>query len=91
MKRTSFTIQIDGHRWTVKLKAPGTKTAGVPDIGLCDYDSKTIFVKPGAQQDTILRHEVLHARLPDFSEDAILSLEQALYDADLALKAIGCP
>lgn len=91
MNRSQFTLIINGKRWTVKLKAPNTTTNGVRDLGLCDYDLRLIHVTPGPQQDTILRHEILHARFPDFSEDAILSVEQALYDAEQGLRQIGCP
>lgn len=91
MNRSKFSLHINGRRWTVYLRAPKTKTNGVPDVGLCDYDSRTIYVTPGPQQDTVLRHEILHARFPDFSEDAILSVEQALYDAEQGLRQIGCP
>lgn len=87
MQRKSYTTTIDGKKWTVKLQRPSQH--GI--VGLCDYDQKIIYVTPGAQQDTILRHEVLHARLPDFEESAILSIEQALYDADNGLRLIGKP
>jgi len=83
----TFTTLIGGKKWTVKMQKPPKRS----NVGLCDYDTHTLFVTPGAQQDTILRHEVLHARLPDFDEDAILSIEQALYDASIALQQVGKP
>lgn len=91
MNRSKFQICINGEVWTVLLKAPRTKTNGIPDLGLCNYKKRIIYVSPGPQQDTVLRHEVLHARFPDFNEEAILSVEQALYDAEQGLRALGCP
>jgi hypothetical protein len=87
MAKKYYTTLIGGAKWNVKLQKPPEHGA----VGLCDYDKKTLYVTPGAQQDTILRHEVLHARLPDFDEAAILSIEQALYDANKGLQFIGQP
>lgn len=87
MTCSTYFIQICDKKWKVKLQRPPSPN----DVGMCDYSTRTLWVTPGAQQDTILRHEVLHARLPDFDEDAILSIEQALYDADAGLRKIGSP
>ena len=80
-------MMICGKKWLVVLEAPDDKDA----VGECEFDTRVIRVTPGPQQSTILRHEILHARLPDFVEEAIQDIEQLLYDAEANLLAIGIP
>jgi len=67
-------IKIRGQRWTVIAEKPPLKGA----IGLCDYGTKTLYVKPGAEFRATLIHEILHACFADFEESAIIEAEEAI-------------
>jgi hypothetical protein len=80
MRRSN--IRIRGRWWVIKRAAPprkGEARGGGRTDGLCDYETRTIYVSPrsGEQRATLL-HEVLHAALPDLDEAAIRETEEAL-------------
>ena len=69
MARRRKTVYIGGQRWKIAWdqKLPGC-------YGICDYATKTIKLRGNMDVadlvDTIL-HEMIHARWPDLSEDAV--------------------
>jgi hypothetical protein len=71
-------IRIRGRWWKIIVARPPVREA---IEGLCDYDQKTIHIKPGTELPATLFHEVLHATYPDLDEDAIQAGEEALMNA----------
>ena len=72
---TSAKIKIRGRKWNVIFKPVPCE----PSLyGICDYDTRTIHVHPKMEPRGTLIHEVLHACLPDLSEEAVNQTEQAL-------------
>ena len=67
--RRRKTVYIGDARWKVHWDC---RLRGLD--GLCDYNAKTIKLRKGMPVpdlvDTIL-HEMIHARWPDLSEDAV--------------------
>jgi hypothetical protein len=53
--------------------------------GLCDYGTRTIYLRPGTDLPATLIHEVLHACYPDLDEDSIEQGEEALVNAIVAM------
>jgi len=49
------------------------KTNGKPNDGLCVYETRTIIINPKSSRsiEDVLCHEILHARFPDLSEEAV--------------------
>lgn len=83
----SYPLTINGREWAVVLRPPRSKK----NVGQCMRAKRELHVTPGAQQDTTLRHEVLHVLLPRRSEEFILAVERALYDATKGLIELGEP
>jgi hypothetical protein len=79
----STRVRIRNRWWGVKVARPPIK--GNAD-GLCDFEAKQIYIKPGAELPSTLIHEVLHACYPDLDEDAILAGEEAVMNG---LKKMG--
>lgn len=72
---TTAKLKIRGKQWKVIFKPVPCE----PSLfGICDYDTRTIHVHPKMEVKGTLIHEVLHACLPDLSEDAVSQTEQAL-------------
>jgi hypothetical protein len=63
------TIDIAGQRWTVRrCRVPSDR------FGDCDYDKRVIRIchrLTGEAFCNTLCHEMIHARWPDLSEDAV--------------------
>jgi len=74
--RRRRTVYIAGQRWKV---AWDCKLKGA--YGVCDYETKTIRLRAGMDHadlvDTIL-HEMIHARWPDLSEDAVCDFSETV-------------
>jgi hypothetical protein len=77
-KPKAFKCHIRGKRWTIRIARPPLKEVAE---GLCDYETRTIYLKPGTELPATLLHEVLHACFPDLEEDAITAAENALIEA----------
>lgn len=85
-------IKVRGERWRLVIEQD--KDA----YGTCDCDAKVIRIAPGATQvqsiDTIV-HEMLHACLPDLSEDAVAEtatdITSALTHKQVLKFLLGCP
>jgi len=72
-------IRIRGGWWRVVFKRPPLKESL---DGLCDYDTRTIYVNPKAlEQRATLIHEVLHACHKDLDEDSVAETEEAIETA----------
>jgi hypothetical protein len=71
-------IRIRGKWWKIVVARPPG-----PNVieGLCDYDARTIYIKPKTELPATLLHEVLHATYPDLDENAIEAGEEALMNA----------
>lgn len=84
-------LRIRGQNWKLKLEPPDSFTDGKRDVGLCDYENKTIYVDPKDSEfiGTVL-HETVHCCLPDLSEVAVKEIEEALIAAlETALEALA--
>lgn len=69
MARRSVTVYIGEQRWRVRrCKVPSDRH------GDCDYDRRLIRVSDRLAGDDLLEvivHELIHARWPDLSEEAV--------------------
>lgn len=76
MARKRRTVYIGGERWKVQWDCRLRECYGV-----CDYDTRTIKLRAGMDVadlvDTIL-HEMIHARWPDLSEEAVCDLSETM-------------
>lgn len=72
MKKKIIKKTINGKTWKIRFGHAG-KTNGVDNDGICDYETKTIFINPKSSRNllNVLSHELLHARFRDLEEDAI--------------------
>jgi hypothetical protein len=73
---SSRQIWIGGERWRIRVCA-------VPKTiyGDCDYQKKTIRVSEklhGEDRLNVILHELIHARWPDLSEDAVVEFADEL-------------
>lgn len=83
MRRKPVRTKIRGHWWTIKTARPPDEN---PIEGLCIFDERLIYLKPGTDLPATLIHEVLHASLPDNDENSIECAERAVMEA---LKKFG--
>jgi hypothetical protein len=87
MKKPSFKdfkVRIRGRWWKVLRKAP----PNAPDaVGLCDFDERTIYIRPGAEMPATIIHECIHAAIPDVDEHAVESAELAIMEC---MKKCNC-
>lgn len=84
-------VQIRGHWWRIEIKrlAPSKGPAGwAATHGLCDYETRTIFLNPQFDLAATLLHEVTHACQPDLDEQTVLEIEVAHLDAQRALERL---
>jgi len=73
----NFKVHIRGHWWKVLRKAP----PGCPDaVGLCDFDARTIYIRPKAEMPATIIHECIHAAIPDVDEPAVEAAEMAIME-----------
>jgi hypothetical protein len=72
-----FSVVIRGKRWRVYYKAPPGKE-NLDSIGLCDYEARKIYIRPGAKLPDTLIHEAIHAAMPDACEYAVEAAEEAV-------------
>ena len=78
-------IRIRGRWWKIVTgKCEGMGRAE----GMCDFDARTIYLKPGTDLPATLIHEVAHATFPDLDEDAIIALEESVMNALGAMKLL---
>jgi hypothetical protein len=82
-KTIVLTATLRGTRWKFKdaSNIPKDALEEGPLDGLCDYDKKTLYVpmepKGLEDLDTII-HEVVHAILPDLSEECVRESSSAI-------------
>ena len=76
-------IKIRGATWKIARERPPSNFC----TGLCDYDSRTIYIRPNCPDPigTVI-HELLHANFPDIEEEAIEEAEESIVKA---LEIIG--
>lgn len=77
-------IRIQGEKWKVRLEPVPEKLSKGDELdGICHYGQQTIFVKPDSNDlmRSVLLHELLHARFPDLSEEAVTDFEILYFDA----------
>jgi hypothetical protein len=76
MARKKCTIHIGGNRWKLRrCRVPSDR------YGDCCHDSRTIRISQslhGEELLNVLLHELIHARWPDLSEDAVLEFADEL-------------
>ena len=69
MARSSVTVWVGDQRWRVRrCKVPADR------VGDCDYGKRLIRVSDRIAGDDLLEvivHEMIHARWPDLSEEAV--------------------
>jgi hypothetical protein len=64
-------IAIDGKAWRIKIQRPPARE---PYDGLCDKDSRTIYLHPDSLGDRgieLVCHEIVHARCFDLDEECV--------------------
>ena len=64
-------LNIAGKKWEVGYGNPGKGNDGI-----CDYDKQRITIAPNRRVRglaNVVAHEVIHARLPDVSEESVES------------------
>lgn len=69
-------VDIGGQTWRVSVR----KRLPKKTVGLCDYATRTIYIKRGLNiYDTVgtAIHEAVHATMPRASEDAVANVERA--------------
>jgi hypothetical protein len=69
------TVNIAGSRW--RIQRARLRNA----YGLCDYATRTIKIGTGLAGSELLDtliHELIHARWPDLSEDAVIEFANLL-------------
>ena len=71
-------IRIRGQYWRLVVKRPPGR---VKLHGLCDYAARTIYVHPSSDIIATTIHEVLHAALPDLTEQSVSDTEEAVMNA----------
>ena len=81
-------FNINGEEWRIVIVSPRhpllLRTDGSYTIGVCDNNTKTIYISAGLQPDLmkkVLSHEITHAAM--FSYNITLSLPQEELLADL--------
>jgi len=84
MNKKKARVRIRGAWWRILIAAPPNAPEA---LGLCDYESKTIYVRPGADLVETLVHEATHAACPDLDETAVEYIELAIINS---LFAMGC-
>jgi hypothetical protein len=77
-----FKHRIRGKWWRIKFRKPPCKD----DVGLCDYDERTIYIHPDCDISAVMVHEITHASLPDIEETAVQETEDAII---FALRKVG--
>jgi hypothetical protein len=80
--RMTRKVRIRGKNWRIVVARPPVKEK---IEGLCEYDTRTIYLTPGTELPATLIHEVLHACYPDLCEDAIEEGEAAIINAIIAM------
>jgi hypothetical protein len=65
-------VEINGKKWEVGYGHPGTTSAKTND-GICRYAERRIIINRRAIRSLldVLAHELIHARLPDLSEESV--------------------
>jgi hypothetical protein len=76
-------IRIRGKWWSIRVERPPLKEKVE---GLCDYDKRVIYLRPGTDLPATLIHEILHACYPDMDEAAILDGETAIMNGIIKMK-----
>jgi hypothetical protein len=75
-ERRSITVWISDQRWRVRrCRVPSDRH------GDCDYDKHLIRVSQSLRGDDLLEvlvHELIHARWPDLSEEAVEEFGQEI-------------
>lgn len=67
-------IKIRGHHWRIIIGRPPHNNCGA----ICDYDTRTIYIRKGEDRTACVVHEILHALFPDCTEDVIEEAEAAI-------------
>lgn len=70
-------LKIRGQRWRILIARPPENKCSA----LCDYDARTIYIRPSADKVRCIVHEVLHACLADIEEKAVEETEEAIVKA----------
>lgn len=90
MTKKSVKLKISGYNWTIRYGNPG-KTNGITDDGSCDYSKREIIINKNSQSSllNVLTHEIIHARLPDFNEEAVEEIGCLIDEAYTAIQSIS--
>lgn len=83
-------IKIRGENWRIKIAPIRAKDRpGEQTVGLCSYERRTIYIHPEERNKRrCVRHEILHACLPDFEEEAIKEIELALHRGECLIEGM---
>ena len=77
MAKKRAMIFIGDERWTIH------RTSKLPSDrdGECDYSARTIRIRASLQGEELMEvavHEIVHARWPDLSEEAVMEFGQEI-------------
>jgi hypothetical protein len=88
--KKNLRVRINGQVWTISYGIPG-KTNGIIDDGCCDYEKRKITINRKSESSflNVLSHEVLHAMLPDFSEEAIEEIGSLIDDIYVKMQQVS--
>lgn len=76
-------VDLNNQKWVVIFRKPRNLQ------GLCNWERREIKINPalrGAELFEVILHEMLHAEMPDASEEAV---ERMSVEMTLAMEALG--
>ena len=77
MAKKRASIFIGDERWTIHR----TNKLSADRDGECDYSARTIRIRASLQGEELMEvavHEMIHARWPDLSEEAVMEFGQEI-------------
>lgn len=85
-------VQIRGHWWRIEIKRLGPSkgpNGWAATHGMCDYETRTIYLNPQFDLRSTLLHEVTHACQPDLDEDTVEQIENAHMESSRVLARLA--
>lgn len=70
-------LKIRGETWRIVIGRPPANKCDA----LCHYERRTLYIRKSAERVPAIVHEVLHACLQDFDEEAVEEIEAAIVKA----------
>lgn len=67
-------LKIRDQQWRIVIGRPPKNNCSA----LCDYETRTIYIRKGQDKAACIIHEIIHAAFPDLKEDAVEETEEAI-------------